>query len=286
VAGRKATKVSDGSIKASKLGEIWSEQRNNVPDEIKKLLERYDQRFTLDNPRLVERYIKAEINIWVRLGIDGIDEKFVAIFQRGPIGWRQVDGEVGNRNRIPESLPHHLGHLRPDVKTLILSGDGNQQTMLVDVVKFVEHPELVPLPTLVWFDSAQRINRLLPHALYYSRKSGPVFVGASLNQKTDVVHACWISACSDHEQLIGQVVEGAANIVDGIASNERERIWERPNIGNAINQLTRLRIALGKNHIAIGFVKGEDTVLQIDDVLVGPLNFGLNGSEPIVGSHA
>ncbi len=51
---------------------------NNVVNQIRHVLERFDQRLSLNDPRLAERYIKSEIHVLVDFMLDGIDEQLVA----------------------------------------------------------------------------------------------------------------------------------------------------------------------------------------------------------------
>jgi hypothetical protein len=50
------------------------------------LHERYVNRLTLTNPRLIERYLKEELLIPVRFCIRGVDIEYVACFQRESVG--------------------------------------------------------------------------------------------------------------------------------------------------------------------------------------------------------
>lgn len=62
--------------------EEWSEIGDHVVNKISKTLERFEQRFTLDNPRFAERYLKAELHFLIFFRIGSIDEEFIAYFQR------------------------------------------------------------------------------------------------------------------------------------------------------------------------------------------------------------
>ena len=46
---------------AGGLSEAGTEGFDNAADAIAKLHERFEQRLTLDNPRLIERYVKSEL---------------------------------------------------------------------------------------------------------------------------------------------------------------------------------------------------------------------------------
>jgi hypothetical protein len=49
--------------------------------------------------------------------------------------------------------------------------NGEQQAVFVDVVKSAQNPELV-IPSFVWFETVDNVNRILPQALYFSSRFG------------------------------------------------------------------------------------------------------------------
>src|SRR5208337_1456807 len=62
--------------------EQGGELRDDAINEIRELMERFEQRLTLDNIRLVERYIKFELHLFVYFSIRGVCKQFVTCFQR------------------------------------------------------------------------------------------------------------------------------------------------------------------------------------------------------------
>ena len=52
---------------------------DQIVHKIKYFLESFEKRFTLNNPRFVDRYIESEIHILLHFSIRGISEKFVAL---------------------------------------------------------------------------------------------------------------------------------------------------------------------------------------------------------------
>ena len=73
--------------------------------------------------------------------------------------------------------------------------------MLIDVVQAVEGIEISPLPTRIWFDRADRINSILPHALYFSVKSRFEIFGTLRNQKACLVPVAFRIPGSDQIQF-------------------------------------------------------------------------------------
>ncbi len=68
------------------------------------------------------------------------------------------------------------------------------------------------------------------------------------------------------------MVESAPEIMYGVSGDCRERTGAILNLAYVINQLSRLRLALGPDFVWIGAVEGPNLTLQIRDVLFGPFN--------------
>lgn len=135
-----------------------SEQVRKTSDdalhELEHLIERFNQRLTLDNLRLVERYLKFELHILLEFKVRGLDIDFIAHFQR----FR------GTTKISPAYQPHHGSDVNLRIADchsgvvieshgteLVPCNRSEQKAVFVDVVKFVEMPERV-VPASVWFE--------------------------------------------------------------------------------------------------------------------------------------
>ena len=58
------------------------ERRDDPVHKIREVLERWERRFTVDNPRLMECYLEREPAVLVEFEIDGFLEQSVARFER------------------------------------------------------------------------------------------------------------------------------------------------------------------------------------------------------------
>ena len=163
------------------------EGQNNIVNQINHLLERFEQRLTLSNPRLSKRYDEITLQLLLHFRTrDG--EEFVACLQRedgslerheqvGPVGIRKGHiPSVATGKRLLDGSPFTWR----DAAEVIRVSDCDQQAVLVDVVKFVEQPQRV-VPPFVWFDRVDCVYSILPHALYFSRTFGFVFRGTVRN---------------------------------------------------------------------------------------------------------
>src|SRR5882762_10001527 len=61
--------------------EAGLEGGHSVADQINKLIDRFSNRLTLENLKLIERYLKGELHILVNLRARGSDIEYVALFQ-------------------------------------------------------------------------------------------------------------------------------------------------------------------------------------------------------------
>src|SRR6266849_4879361 len=151
------------------------EQRDSVAHKIGEMLERYQQRLTFDNPRLVERYGKSEIHILVHFRVGEVNENFAACFECASIGRSEIQVHLRDNSLDLEPIPHFL-HISPaegaDVCTLELSKCGYQHAMLIDSVKAIDDGKIASLPSIIWFDTEDRVYSVLPQALYFSRSIG------------------------------------------------------------------------------------------------------------------
>lgn len=253
---------------------------NSAADELVKFLERFKERLTSQNPRFVERYSKGELHILCKFSISGISEKFIAYFQRTEPILRPNKNAPGDflHNR-PHFNAHFLGGLDrflayqcSNIHTMETTASGEQKPMFVDIVKSTEDPEICTLPSLVWFDSADRVNSLLPHSLYFSGKHFQKFFGTRRDGETGLVTK--LSFTAPHEKkLLSEMVKDTPEIVQELADDYGDFHRNGFNTAYIIDQLPRLRIALGSDYVWCGVQKGHEDVIDLEDILVGPINF-------------
>jgi len=179
---------------------------------------------------------------------------------------------------------HELHHHRPNIDRSKTRPGGNKCSVLVDVVKLMQDLKVVPLPSIVGFERAERIDGVLPHALYFSANMAFVFRGLRRNEKAGFL-PIFDGSGSDEIKLLGQMVEGGSEVLDGVAQNCRDGRRNLANVSYMIDRLSRLRIALRSDFVGVCSAEGADSTIQVSDVYIGPLNFVPNKREPFVGGH-
>lgn len=256
------------------LGQETGEPSHDVAHKINHLMKCWEERFTFNNPRFSERYIKSKLHFLIHFSIRSIDEEFVACFQREhSFSGLEKGMERRNVSVLGERLSEQVGYMGTEVHTAECASDHNYETVFVDVIKFVEDPECI-IPTLVRFGGVNSIYSILPHSLYFSWRLGHVFRGVIRNGEVDVLR--WTArrpARSNHEQGVGQMIKGAPQVLKNLSSDSRNSLRDIPNAHQVIDQLSGLRIVLSSDCVAVGVEKGFEFWLQITDVLFGPLDF-------------
>lgn len=132
------------------------------------------------------------------------------------------------------------------------------------------------IPTFVWFDQIDIVYGILPHAFYISSSLGRVGRGVFVDWKAGLSPDGGTRA-TEEEELIRQMIQCRPSIVKHISSKKTDAIRDIPDACDIIDQLSRLRIALGSDGIwaciadRTGQEKSRDLSFQITEVLFGPI---------------
>ena len=191
------------------ISQSGGESRNDALHKCRELMKRCDERPTLNNPRLAQRYIEGKLLVGTWFRIHSHDQKFTTLFQ----GESFVGGLDVEAITLLQQSAHRLGHLGEQTNNDVIHAhaskvgpDGEQNPVLLDVVKSIERPEEIVPSTLIWFESVNGIDRVLRRSLYFSTFFGFVFRGVILNGKVDPI-GVWRSVprIAAHN-LIGEMV--------------------------------------------------------------------------------
>ena len=127
----------------------------------------------------------------------------------------------------------------------VYNAHGQEQTVLVDDVEFVKLPEN-PIPSLVWFDTVENFQSILPYGWYNSVQSGFVTFGRISDWELRVSSDDWNKAASE-------VIKSAAQTVQGIAKDQWNLGRDGWNFSDVIAEFSRLRISLREGRDGVGF---------------------------------
>ncbi|HKG62375.1 MAG TPA: hypothetical protein VKB05_21620 [Pyrinomonadaceae bacterium] len=278
---------------------------NQIIDVIEHLREQWQDGFTLDNPQLVENYIKGKLHFLIIIK-DAIkpENQFVALIERavpklfiGDDTKLQYSTEINVGRNIDPFFFEHVPCQSPPEK----AGSGKvrhdgtssyQEAVLVDVVKLTESPEKI-VPSLVRFGIIDSIYSRLRHALYFSFARGFVLCGAVRVDygKTDLLllpaaKGNALLGASDLHQMPSEMVKGASQVLDSLPGNQGDSGCHGLNTGDIMLRecVGKLRIWLDTNFIRITIQEGLDSYFQILDVLVGPCGPYANKPDSLIDS--
>ena len=256
--------------------------RTTFHDKLRHLMQGFNNRLTLDNPRFIKCYINVKLHILLNFRF-GDSSEYVACFQDANILRLYHDStNVGERLSGMASSPHF-----EDVCSLswrrcvrgIESPNCKQKAVLVDVVESMEPPEYFAISSVVWLEGVDSLNRILPKRLYLPSKVGrKVFVGRFADWETSLERR---SISGHQDKLISKMVKGAPKIMECVATNADKVIGNLSHIDKVITAFEFVRIGLNLDSIWVGVKESLASGIQIFDVLFGPFDFYEDQSGPV-----
>lgn len=267
------------------------EKLDEALDKLAELRQRWEQRLTLDNLALAERYIKGELRILVHLrsrlatDLGRYPEEYCAIFERvlpvgGPnsdrhreiLGDNQIGGQIGN-------IVERASGIQDDAP--VSYADRYQELVLIRNVETMETPKRF-IPSLVRFGLLNQAHRIFGNSLYLSKVAGFKSLGALGNEKAGTIRN-FLSVGAD--QFANQQVEGGSEIVDSVTGDGtpvRRRLARDLDLEN---QISGIRIVLGDDSIWFALLEPSDQFFETTDVLFGPFDLYPNAGEVGLGDH-
>ena len=233
------------------------------------------QGFSCDDPKFVERYVKGKLYVVVRFRIRSINKECVACFQRKlPICGEGCEGNLRDVDTpsLSNLLLHNPRSVRSNIEALKSGSDGEQQTVLVTIVKRMETPENI-VSSLVRLYSPDDFFRFIPHAVYFGVKSGFLLIGNRLLVANWKRTASIVPSVSSDESA-HQIIQCSPQILEYVPSDEWDVNGERLGADYIVDQAFRLRIVLSSDGIGAGLGVNEfpQEDIEIVDMLIGPLD--------------
>jgi hypothetical protein len=257
------------------------ELADDAVNKMRQLMEKWKNRLTLDNLRLSERYLKAEITIFIFWDIRGAShpQNLCAVLENGKRPIRLSAERCGNLN-LEDDLRRIAPHINGWSGDTADSGNGHKQEMvLINNVQTVEFPE-TSIPTIVRLEQVDEAFRPRLHSLYFSPIMGFVFGRSFVNGKARLVRR---RAASSLYQFPRQVVESAPQVVNGVPGDQRETVGNRNSRLGEMDFLSSLSIMLDSESIRVCVPVVKDSVFQITDVVIGPFDFRPDGEQSARG---
>ena len=224
-----------------------------------KLFQNFDGIGT-SKPNVVEGYKRGELCLGVGVTVSGGDGRSVYAFFK-----RDSRREI-NRVRVGRDNPNDSHPWAKD----------QQFSVLVNNVKVLQGPEAF-VPSVVWLETTVKRESFGPALLYRSLVKGiverfpiPSDREIYVPQRADLLDS---SLYSDSKS---QVIESGPEVVDSIACRREEFIGEGYLQAKHILEMLRIRIfpcfGLGSVQVGREPEKSRNSLFEISDVLVGPIN--------------
>lgn len=223
----------------------------------------------------INRYVEGEAQILIVFQC-GKSAEFIACLHRDD--WRDIrstseyhllevmsrraDDRSSTTKRSAFAWRHAAAHR--------YSSDRKNQTMLVHDVKLMQLPKMVAPPSLVWLDTVEQMVAILPDAWYLSARQGWKVFGSIRNWERRIL--LWDDPGRAHKS-IGQVIQGASQIVDSIPQHESEFFRDGRDALNVIDQISRLVVEFSPDGVRILQPESLNSGFKITDTLLGPIIF-------------
>ena len=198
----------------------------------REFLKKWDDRLSLDNLRLSERYLKKEITIIMFWDVRGAEQPndLCAVLQYGqaPVG---ICTDGSDDLKVKCDAGHVALHIDGGTRnTLDGTSYDNQEFVFVKNVELVEFPEF-HTPGVVRLVKADDYFRSMLHSLYFSRKLGWVFGRSVVDREASLV----ARRASFGHQLPNQIIERASEGMDGIPGDQGQIKGNRLPLVNPMN---------------------------------------------------
>jgi hypothetical protein len=254
------------------IQDVAFEEVENALDELAHLRERWDNRLTVNNLALAERYIKRELNIvveWMPVDWGGIHLR--AILQRKLlIGGREIDGLGRRSGESWECVGPEFGWIYSDANGAMSRPYRYDRLVFVEDVELVDAPQGF-IPTLVRFQIIHKSPRLAAGPLYRFAGSGFKHVFGLPEGELDMIVAgsLGVAVADDFDR---KEVEGGSDVVDRVADNGAPIDWNAFPYADLPDALSSIRIVVRQDNVWILGEERLDFPGKLSDVALGPFD--------------
>ena len=206
-----------------------------------------------------DAYCKVRANILFRFR-RGNSQEFFACVQRD---WRflydldSLSGEFWEKT----TLRRHL--IWSEAIDMTYDAHGQKKAVLVDYVQSVEKPK-EEIPSLVWFDTVEGFESLLPNSWYESAQHGFVRLGIMRNWELCI-------GSDNFDQPAREVIKRTTETMQHITGNEWDTAGDVRNVIDAIGDLSGLSIDSVEKFDRISPAQFAGHGTELLDVLLGPI---------------
>jgi hypothetical protein len=234
--------------KSLRLREKRRELLNQNFDEVRELMERWNERLTLGSLKLSQRFESGQLRILLPF-------RHIQSGKRGIIVFEPV---------VPvESLTF----------TENITAARYQSSVFVDVVKFVKSPKCV-IPTFIRLEGVDELDSSwFNQALYFSTSAGFISMEVFANRERNVSQIFPASfRVADQGEMVDHVVERAPKIVQNIASDRKHFETNDWKFSKLRRELGNFRVILRDTDMSVGVPIRLRSSFEFNEVLFGPFN--------------
>ena len=223
-------------------------------DDLRKLMQRWDERLTFEGASLWKEYAKGRISV-------------VCYVHTGACGnCLESAASIHSKRNIGESITVIV--MCADTGNLGDADCRDQQSVFVHDIKLVEGPEGI-IPSFIWlYDIDDQIADTLPRDLYFSTVDGCYkFLPRVADRKGCVFGGG--SACLE-DYVVSHDIKRGPQVMNGVAEDERNVIGQRLRI--QCEHVLPSRVYIDMKFVEISFEERDKGRIQLVDVVVGPFN--------------
>lgn len=234
------------------------------------LAERSHQRFTKDNPRFVERYIKGDfwfVLIFAIL-VEGVREEHAAFFQR--MGRCEEFIVYEKSADVWWQVGPFSENGTEDVDAVGNSG-GDQHPVLVSDIEHMQPPEII-VATPVRFETPNQVFSGLTHTHHFSIKAG-CNRGAIVDGEVDmtllrlgVSNPLSVAAY----QSEGQIIQGTAQVVQNLASEQGNVAGNDRHATSLEHDCAGFQLIFTNDAVVIGVPERFNSSFKLLELVFGP----------------
>ncbi len=207
--------------------EMPLELGDDAINQMRKLFEKWNDRITLDNLRLVERYLECEIEVLLHfLANDraGNSAQLCAVIRNGAGEWHLKSKASGVC----------CAGRQGDGSALIDISDSQQEMMLIADVELMKVQQLSGIRS-IRLRGLDETYRSRMDSLYFSHVFKFAFGRTLINRKSRILGDCVLVG---QNQMARQVIQGTSEIVDRIAGKEGKFNWKAAERQNFVDRLS------------------------------------------------
>ena len=233
------------------------ECRNNIINDLGKIMQSFEDRLASKRLPLAERYLKRRLKILADFDVccGGEAHKYQAIFYR-------ADMQVIDGDKRAAGIKH-LEILNSDVMSC-----RDESLMFVGNIEIVDSPKHF-IPTLVRLQRPNYLNDIFSGAVYV-----PFFdatlksVGTFTEGEIDICRITTIQL----DKLRSQKIESGAQVVNGVTYDDSKIMRNLIPNPKGPEVIRGIRVLLDNNTVRFRFDVINDTVIKLNDVAFGPIN--------------